>query len=163
MRRMDGWVLARVESFLRWVNEWLGVSTSGVEVVLIVTFVFGRIAECVTRRGVDWRDVICDALGLFAMVDMRRLPSVVRMLWFRSVICFIIRCSLICLLAISLCIVLVIHKEIIDLVGNAVYTLFLYVIGATIDGQRGRRAKLAWSKIKELFGGAWWIPAPQEG
>jgi len=39
------------------------------------------------------------------------------------------------------------------------FTFFLYVIATNIDGER-KSAKLAWSKIKELFGTAW-IPQPK--
>lgn len=37
--------------------------------------------------------------------------------------------------------------------------VFVYVIVCNVDGERSRKAKLAWDKIKELFG-THWIPQP---
>lgn len=42
---------------------------------------------------------------------------------------------------------------------QAVYLIFYYMIDITSNGERGRRRKLAWAKIKELFGTEW-MPKP---
>ena len=34
---------------------------------------------------------------------------------------------------------------------------FMYVVAANSEGERGRKRKLAWSKLKELFS---WFPEP---
>jgi hypothetical protein len=38
------------------------------------------------------------------------------------------------------------------------FTLFLYVVASNCGGERGRKRKMAWAKLKELFS---WLPEPQ--
>ena len=44
-------------------------------------------------------------------------------------------------------------------VAQIVYVVFIYMTDITSNGERGRRRKLSWAKIKELFGTVW-IPKP---
>lgn len=37
------------------------------------------------------------------------------------------------------------------------YIFVLYLCASNHDGERGRKAKMAWSKIKELFGTSWTV------
>lgn len=159
----DSWALAKVKVVLDWLYEWLSISQKVVERVCIVGYATGNGLEIV---GIVKHEVhlplgfeIFMACMITAwMWHFHCIPSsdrtffntsggmVARMLWHVFVL----------LSCISFC-----ESKTIFSTGHimedASYVSMLYLFAVNSDGERGRKRKLALSKLKELFS---WLPEP---
>jgi hypothetical protein len=159
----DAWLREKVADALDWIYEWLAVSQKMIERGLIGVYatasavlVFVSVKEKQLHILPPWGWMLMQLVMIAILVSYHRDPSAVRrvkhlsksscmmrMYWqYIAVIVFLPPYHLF---------------DIALIVLDPTWLVFLYVVAANCDGERGRRAKLAWSKLKELFT---WLPDP---
>ena len=147
---------------LLWLEEWLSLSQSQVERALI--FIYSVLSLEMSYSRASTPDTLLILIVVFTMWNMHRTPDVIRMGrtdrgW------SVIRClvQMWIGIAIALCLATITKQNVPGSTGNLIrqidYTLFIFSISVSTKGDPGRRRRLAWDKIKELFGTEW-IPKP---
>jgi len=173
MRRLDRWLIGRVKISLDFFFDWFGITQKLVERSLIVLLGFSVFIETASRLlnapetrtyTYRWYDKIAGVVMIIMLWRLHKMPTAERVAREQTVFSVLWRFSGNVLSLLS--IVIFILENPLTLFSFSVdiqvwlITIFLYVIATdTIEGER-KSAKLAWSKIKELFGTAW-IPQPK--
>lgn len=161
LRRFDDWVLDNTQIVLGWVDDWLALSQRRVERILVVLYIVTRVAfEIACFSDIShaplWIEVSISILMVWAVLARFRLPQAVRvayrvtempwrMVWWALIVMG--------------CIQIFSDKlpGVLLTVNECIFAAILYVTVSCVGGERGRKAKMAWSKLKELFS---WLPEP---
>ena len=163
MRRYDDWCITKVKIATEFLNDWLGISQKIMERVVIVCNVIAR--SCLLSSSVlnRWEfPVWFEALMVFVFFNyiyrLHRTPCAARSkflpmrtsrMWWQSLTYLSILPSPANDWLVN-----------VGLIGGyGAVTLIEYLVCVDIDGERGRKAKMAWNKVIELFGTRW-IPQP---
>jgi hypothetical protein len=167
IQRYDEWVRGRVKAVLDWLYEWLSISQKVVERSLIAAYVIGRILE---MAGVVLHEsheeplwVIVFVAVFFAGVLWRihTEPSTVRTTILSSLPIFLPLKMMWQLFAFLAIISIAKGRGVYDIgwmIDDVTWVLLWYVFSVNSDGEKGRKRKMAWAKLKELFA---WLPEPQ--
>ncbi|HEX5426582.1 MAG TPA: hypothetical protein VFW94_23745 [Candidatus Acidoferrales bacterium] len=175
MKRLDRCLLVLIERCMQFLNDWAGVSQDAAELflarvcgILVIPMCLSTLLD-VKMGYFDGGIVAVWTLGwtlwtLGTMRDERRRGNTSRRLSREAH--FIIRIGWIGLIGFdAMCGVLPPHSGFVDcyFISATFFALFrtaaLYVNVCFVDGDRARKTKLAWQKLKELFGTEW-MPAP---
>jgi hypothetical protein len=168
IERYDEWVRARVKDALDWLFEWLSVSQKAVERILIITYVVGRTLEAVAEfshraprglnKGVGVADCVFSILIVLIMLGWHFSPKTERIMAHVARPGYILRIMWQPLVIATAADLEIDSYHIGHFAQVTAFTLALYVFACNSDGQRGRKRKMAWAKLKELFS---WLPNPQ--
>ena len=158
----DQWCEGRVRALLLFLEEWLSISQKYAErgmIALYVTLVANPWSS--STVSLPPRAFLACMLGYF-MWTIHRRPEAVREIsrWiprYKAAYRIILQ---ICLGFFAIVAVVPPPPSASNIaVAQIVYVVFIYMTDITSNGERGRRRKLSWAKIKELFGTVW-IPKP---
>jgi hypothetical protein len=165
MLAFDSWLIGVKEKVVAFIIGWLGVSQKQIEICNFIIWL--AIAYLLASRS-----SFLDRLAVFVLVCLvwRDItwPKAVQEAYAKTMIALIIRyVNLILAVVITgIDVVLLLansHHGIMPLlldyyfIGLAVHN---YLIATTDDGEKLGKAKMAWSKLKELFGNIEWLPQP---
>jgi hypothetical protein len=164
IERYDGWVRGKVKSCLDWLYEWLSISQKAVERSLIFIYALASaiLIMSAARHEINipiWMQSLISLLMIFFLWDWHTDPSTVRSIKHTHSYHAIFRVLWQFMALTSL---FPPYKgKLIDIgfpLADIAFTLFLYVVASNCGGERGRKRKMAWAKLKELFS---WLPEPQ--
>ena len=166
----DGWLRGRTTALLDWLYEWLSISQKVVERTLIGVYIVGSLVLVVASAMLVHSYLIPPILTILELqmvamlIRYHRQPSTVRTALHRLYGAHLVRLFWQILALLALVNAVSHHPTVGNVVYdfsvvvlNTTYMTFLYVVASNCDGERGRRRKLAWSKLKELFS---WLPDP---
>jgi len=157
----DRWCEDRVAGFLLFLEEWLSISQKSVERGMILIYMaLLLVAMLRTLSGLD----ICAVFFVgSSMWILHRRPSALRGRQKTAIFfpCFRVGLQFLIGTLSFIDIVAAPHfsGDTETAAAQIVYLIFFYMIDIRSGGERGRRRKLAWAKIKALFGTEW-IPKP---
>ena len=169
---IDETLISICEQSVTWIEEWTGLSQRWIERLLIGSFAISFLSHCIFERiigygyGSIWILFVCGLIVLASMIIEGQYPSTQRKtLRFTGTFYRLSWVALLILPSISILLSAIEHTTLAMVVAICSFccvstrVAMAYVIISSIDGERGRAAKLVWSKIKELFGTSW-IPQP---
>jgi hypothetical protein len=153
IERFDTWTIEHLESFLDWLNEWLSISQKTVERVLTLIYFI--------REGLFFakhHNVTLLIMGMFIVLIMvgrtilmdKRTRLKLRYSEWKW------RFLILSMNLLSVAIPPYGFNLITEIMGLS-FAVFNYVFVCSVDGEKGRRRKMALSKLKELFS---WLPDP---
>lgn len=156
----DDWVLRRTDSTLDFLLDWFSISQKFVERVLIGLFALSGIYDIAAtasegRAFPTWAIIILYfGMGLVMLSDHNASTSE------RAVCRTIRRGSRLGWLMVVILAALPPYRlsDLGYVLSRLAVYAFLYVYVSNCNGKRGRKRKMAWSKLKELFT---WLPEPQ--
>lgn len=157
----DQWCLAKLETFLVWLEEWFSIPQKTVERALIVIYL--AIFVLPPSNHARSATFICAFCLGYMMWILHQRPQAVRFLTRRNKTSAILRLSFQfwCGFVVFRCLLSLFHR--LDDITNAIlvidYLIFFYMIDLNSEGTPGRRRKLALAELKKLFGTEW-IPEP---
>jgi len=157
-------ILLVLKWILDWMNDWLSLSRSKVEVGTIWIYGVTNVYSVWPSRHLG---ILLALTGLmtFMMWNWHRQPKAARSVIHWGVGGILGRIAALILFGFSAAVVLCTppHHWLQDSAGAISmisYVLFLYILALPDDdGQRGKKRKMAITKLKELFGTSW-IPQP---
>jgi hypothetical protein len=150
---------------LLWCEEFLSLSQANVERALCVLYAIGvEIPTLSERRAAGTVAAVLFLLPIYLVWRMHRTPVARRGGLHKHPIRRLGRVLVqFCFLGLTVLIVAEPPHRWEDgffAAAQLAYVVHLYVTDLKIDGERGRRRKLAWDKLKALFGPLEWIPRP---
>lgn len=160
----DRWCEGRVKALLLFLEEWLSIGQKLAErgmIVLYLVSIYG--APINGKNGLTVR--ICGMFTIGSLMwCLHRIPEALRECGnFMSKRRAVFRCCLQIVIADAIAFDLGVWMRTGHsggaIAGQIVYAIFYYMVGIVSKGDRGRRRKLSWAKLKELFGTEW-IPRP---
>jgi hypothetical protein len=142
--------------------DWMAIRRRWVEWALAVTYMGAFAVASFWQR--DWSGVaLAGFVGLTMWYEIRK-PKTVRMMRLVDIvsICARVLVTLMVGFFVTLMVLAPPHR-LVDIpyaISQMAYLGFMYVtVLPDRDGERGRKAKMAFSKLKELFGTSW-VPQP---
>jgi len=151
--------LSKVRATLLWLEEWLSLSQNEVEKVMMFIYLI-----CGIMNSVGSIDNISIMFMGWIMYSLHKNPDVNRAGIEHSPIAAtgrpLVQIWTLCMIVTYL-VPPIRTKDVIASIQVVDYLLFSYLVSVSTKGDPGRRRKLAWSKIKELFGTKW-LPEPIE-
>jgi hypothetical protein len=162
----DTWIRAKTTAILDWLYEWLFISQKVVERILIGTYVSGNLLELAGIIKHEfamplWLEVVVTCYLTGWLWGLHKKPCAARKALFHT---DRIAVPLRTWWTIPVLIdsVTAFSGKIFD-IGNCMevvaFASIMYVFSVNSDGERGRKAKIAWNKVIELFG-TQWMPQP---
>jgi len=162
----DIWLRGRIKVLLDWLAEWFSITQKMVERLMIILYAAGGlIVICASALKMTWIPVPTwvIVLGVILVVSMmisyHREPSTLRAVKYGNSYNAALRFVWNFLVVRSFFppytghFMLDASAPMLDIA----FASMLYLVSVNSDGERGRRRKLAWSKLKELFT---WLPDP---
>lgn len=163
LRKYDRWVITKTESVLQFLLDWLGITQKSVEISMIVFQVLGRTLFITCYGKGNMAPSLMEAMIAIYLIRfmtvLHKDASAVRKKLVSSIDGVFIRTMWQALMIMGLSLPRGLFIDTGAFLSSGSMVVFLYVIVCNIDGERGRKSKMAWSKIKELFGTSW-IPEP---
>ena len=159
----DAWFSGRVESLLKWLDDWLSISQKHAERGMIAGYLMLLI------HGLPWtpaeaamRILVAGSLG-YLMWFMHRRPAAMRNATRRTPWYPAVRALLQVFMFSLAASVSWPFKHWADVTRQVaqqlIYIVFFYATDIAFDGSRGRKRKLALAELKKMFG-VEWIPKP---
>ena len=176
MRTIDQWLIARVRVALDFLFDWFGITQKLAERTLIVFFglsnfvefvsILLKIPSAVKTHPLSWQwHLFVSSAMVVSFWRRHRLPSAARAAESYTPHAIAFRFALLAMsVFVFICFCLGWDRDLYSFsvdVDAWSFTLLFYIFATDIDGER-KSKKLAWSKIKELFGTEW-IPQPIGG
>jgi len=159
MYKIDNFMIGVVNKLLNFLNDYFGISQKIFERLLMVIIFGNQILEL--EKHYSLYVLIVDLALATVVLNQHRLPSTARCVYWQNPFIKIMR---VCGTIYTFCIIvatIIVYGGPYDL-SNINYTfievcamLLFYSFGCNIDGERGKNGKMAWNKIKELFGTSW--------
>jgi hypothetical protein len=162
----DEWFAGRVETLLKWLEEWLSISQKYAERGMIALYL-ALMELQPSVKGTIWLRAGGAILMSYVLWWMHRRPltnrGTTKRYPFAAVSRVLIQAFLLLVAAdfFAFYFFALPHRPSVIGTGTAqiVYLVFIYMTDIASNGDRGRRRKLAWAELKKLFGTEW-IPKP---
>lgn len=172
MKRLDAWLIGLMEKFLDLLEDWLAVPQKQFERFVLVVYAASAIEHLFYRSaGIPtagpftplWLDVALTIGMVLNMLGHHKSPAAMRRLhrqamwWFRllGMLALISSTTLMTIIGGRIS-----PRDVLEMVEIIAIVSFFYAIVANCGQDGGRRKRVPFAKLRELFG-TLWTPAPE--